>query len=326
MKEPTIHIYTSGDQLPANLDGGNFFHSPALFELCKQTPKHRPYMVTAEQADGTITAHLLAVVRYRSSFLPPYFYMHCHVLGEGVCTEKGERHAELFGRMIEALTKRLGRQVLYIEVSNLSQKMFGYKEFRKNGFFPVRWMSIHNSLHSMPPKARLMKTTQERISHAKQKGVETMEVKDTKDFQAFSKLLRHHNWLKPRRYVPHDRFFQALMSTSHGRLSLTKYKTHAIGCSAVVFSQQQAYLWYTAFRRKSFAWLHPAEATVWNAIDDAYRRGCEHIFFMDVGLPYSKNPFREFILSFGGKPVSTYRWFRCSISWVNKFFSWLYRE
>jgi hypothetical protein len=116
------------------------------------------------------------------------------------------------------------------------------------------------------------------------------------------------------------------MSTSHGRLSLTKYKTHAIGCSAVVFSQQQAYLWYTAFRRKSFAWLHPAEATVWNAIDDAYRRGCEHIFFMDVGLPYSKNPFREFILSFGGKPVSTYRWFRCSISWVNKFFSWLYRE
>ena len=48
--------------------------------------------------------------------------------------------------------------------------------------------------------------------------------------------------------------------------------------------------------------------------------------FMDVGLPFSKNPFREFILRFGGKEQSTYRWFRFSIRWVNKLLRWLYRE
>jgi hypothetical protein len=47
---------------------------------------------------------------------------------------------------------------------------------------------------------------------------------------------------------------------------------------------------------------------------------------MDVGLPFRKNSFREFILSFGGKPVSTVRWFRCSIRWINGLLSWIYRD
>jgi hypothetical protein len=47
---------------------------------------------------------------------------------------------------------------------------------------------------------------------------------------------------------------------------------------------------------------------------------------MDVGLPFQKNPFREFILRFGGKEQSTYRWFRFGIRWINRLLTWLYRE
>ena len=47
---------------------------------------------------------------------------------------------------------------------------------------------------------------------------------------------------------------------------------------------------------------------------------------MDVGLPFRKNPFRDFLLRFGGKEVSSYRWFRISIRWVNRLASWLWRE
>ena len=65
--------------------------------------------------------------------------------------------------------------------------------------------------------------------------------------------------------------------------------------------------------------------TIWHAIDNAYSRGYSHIHFMDVGLPFSKNPFREFILRFGGKPVSTYRWFRFSARWLNTVMSWRYK-
>jgi hypothetical protein len=47
---------------------------------------------------------------------------------------------------------------------------------------------------------------------------------------------------------------------------------------------------------------------------------------MDVGLPFRRNPYRDFILSFGGKEVSTLRWFRISFRWLNKLASWLWRE
>ncbi|MCI6550209.1 MAG: GNAT family N-acetyltransferase, partial [Prevotella sp.] len=32
------------------------------------------------------------------------------------------------------------------------------------------------------------------------------------------------------------------------------------------------------------------------------------------------------ILSFGGKPVAKYRWFRFSIGWINRILTWIYKE
>jgi len=371
---PHTSIYTSGDTLPEGLMEDNFFHSPQLFALCQQTPRHRPYMVTVENDDGQIMAQMLAVVRYRTSWFPPYYYMHCRIMGEGVykvieappsrvptaasdkkssASPKGDTSpakqtneapsgavggGSLFGQMIQALTSKLGPRMLYVEVSHLSHKMFGYRQLRAARYFPVRWMSIHNSLHSRTPEERITPALQQRISNAYERGVITDEVKSEDDFKEFMKLLRHHNWLKPKRYIPADEFFHSfsglppkegkerIQLADNGRLYLTRYHNHVVGCSAVVYSNHQAYLWFAAYRRKSFAWLHPRELTIWHAIKDAHTRGYEHIFFMDVGLPFRKNKFREFILRFGGKPVSTYRWFRCSIKWINSFLSWIYHD
>ena len=167
---------------------------------------------------------------------------------------------------------------------------------------------------------------QKRIDNAHARGVTTEPVATESDFTAFSKLLHRYNLLKPRNYIPDDSFFRRLMSDEHGRLFVTKYHGKVIGCSAVVYSEGNAYLWFAAYRRKTYIHLHPDILTIWDTMKDAYERGYQHIFFMDVGLPYSKNPFREFILRFGGKEQSTYRWFRFSIRWVNKLLAWIYRE
>lgn len=357
MPELRTKIYTSGDTLPERLMEDNYFHSPQFFALCQQTPRHRPYMVTIETDDGQVMAQMLAVVRYRSSWFPPYYYMHCRIMGEGVygplqpppiplqkeggtsdltisspSGEVGEaspspEKAEIFGQLLKALTAKLGPRMLYVEMSHLSQKMFGYRQLRDNRYFPVRWMSIHNSLHSRMPEERINQQMQQRINTAYKRGVVTDEVKDEADFKEFIKLLRHHNWLKPKRYIPADEFFRQLHEQpDNSRLFVTRYKGHIVGCSAVVYSHHQAYLWYAAYRRKTYAIVHPRELTIWHAIKDAHSRGYEHIFFMDVGLPFRKNKFRDFILRFGGKPVSTYRWFRCSIKWVNSLLSWIYRD
>ena len=328
MSQLQTKIYTSGDSLPEKLLETDYFHSASFFVLCQQTPRHRPYMVTLEEPDGTVVAQMLAVVRYRSSWFPPYYYMHCRILGEGIyqTADKSTAH-EHFGLLIGALTSRLGRRMLYVEVSHLSQKMFGYRQLRDNRYFPVRWMSIHNSLHSRTPEERIGSNLQQRIDTAYRRGVVTDEVKTEADLSEFIKLLRHHNWLKPKRYIPANEFFQQLNSQPENcRLSLTRYKNHIVGCSTVIYSHRQAYLFYAAYRRKTYAIVHPRELTIWHAIKDAHQRGYEHIFFMDVGLPFRKNKFRDFILRFGGKPVSTYRWFRCSIKWVNSLLSWYYRD
>ena len=325
MSELITRIYTSGDQLPHGLYEANIFHSPQLFALAEATPGHKPYLITVETESGEVRAQMLALVRFRSSLLPPYLYRHCRILGEGVYASAEEKEP-LFGMMLQMLAEKLGPKVFYMEVSHLSQKMLGYKLFRENRFFPVRWMSIHNSLHSLTPEERISERKLRRINQAYERGIITDEVQSDADFEAFMRLLRHHNWLKPKRYIPHENFFQGLRAHGYGRLFVTRYHDHIIGCSACVYSEGQAYLWYAAYRRKTYAFLHPKELTIWHAIKDAHSRGYEHIYFMDVGLPFRKNAFREFILRFGGKPVSTYRWFRFRWKWLNKLLSWLYRD
>ena len=153
------------------------------------------------------------------------------------------------------------------------------------------------------------------------KPVETLD-----EFKAFSKLLRSHHWFKPKRYIPDDAFFREMMQQGMCQILITKYHDHVIGTTVTVFSDGDAYLWYSASRRKSYAPLHPNAVTMWATIKSAHSSGYQHIRFMDVGLPFRKNPYRDFILRFGGKEVSTYRWFRISIRWVNRLASWLWRE
>ncbi len=330
MNEAQVRIIEHASQLPAAVEAspldGNFFHSSRLFRLAAQTPRQKPFMAVAETADGQLLGQLLAIVRYRASWFPPYFFMHCRILGEGSYSQECPNRNELFAQMLQVIRNRLGSKVLYLEVSNLSQKMFGYREFRQQHFFPVHWMSIHNSLHSHAPEERISQQMHKRIIHTYARGVVTEEVSAEEDFKAFSKLLHHHNWLKPKRYIPDDVFFRNIRQDGSGRLFVTKYRDRVIGCSAVAYSGTNAYLWYSAFRRKSFAFVHPDIMTIWHAIKDSHQRGYDHIFFLDVGLPFRKNPFREFILRFGGKPVSTFRWFHVSIGWVNSLLSWIYRD
>ena len=318
MNNLTVNIYTNINQFPHGLNEEHVFHSPQFFRLAKETPHHKPYMVTAETPDGTIVAQMLALVRYRSSLFPPYLYRHCLILGNGVYRDadsedaeqkKDISRAEIFGIMLNKLTSKIGRWTLYLEVSNLPSKMYAYKQLRENHYFPVHWMSIHNSLHSKTPEERISERLIKKINAAYARGVVTNEVSSESDFKAFMKLLRQHNLFKPKRFIPDEEFFKGIRSNGSGRLFVTRYHNHIIGCACVIYSNRQAYLWYAAFRRKSYAFVRPDIMTIWHTLKDAHQRGYEHMYL--IAKEFSK-------LSGGGKPTSTYRWFHCSIGWVNK--------
>ncbi len=318
-----VTVYEHIAEVP-ELTSGSFFHSKELMALCVATPRHKPYMAVVTDDDGQAVAHMLALVYSRRSWLPPYLYSNARVLGEGVYRDGPDD--KLFGMMSDELTKALKDKVLYIEFSHFSQKMFGYSSLRNDGYFHVRWMNIHNSLHSRTPEERITQKEMQRIKNATDRGATTKEVETEEEFQAFSKLLRRHHWLKPRRFIPDNSFFRGLKDAGRCKIFITQYRDKVIGCTVCVYDNDDAYLWYSAARRKSFAPLHPNAVTYWATIKDAHQSGCQHIRFVDVGLPFKKSPYRDFILRFGGKEVSAYRWFRISIKWMNSIAKWLWRE
>ena len=59
--------------------------------------------------------------------------------------------------MLEHLTQEASRSCVLIEFRNLNNSMFGYRVFRANDYFPVNWLRVRNSLHSM-------KKTEDRFS------------------------------------------------------------------------------------------------------------------------------------------------------------------
>ena len=323
MSQYQTAIYTRGDTLPT-MDGGNFYHSPELFHIVERTPGQRPCMAVATDGQGRVVGHIL-VFLLRASWMP-LLYWQAHAYGEGDYAEDVNSE-EVFGLLLEALVRRLRRRLcFFIEFSDISRKMFGYKYFRAQGFFPIPWQKIHNSLHSMDPHDRLQPKMLKKIGHIYQQGVVTREVTTEEDLDRFVHLVRGFYRWKVHRVVPPEKQIAEIYRSDNGRLFATLYKGRLIGGCVCVYSEGNAYLWYLASLRKRYARLHPATMTVWQAIIWAWKHNYAHIYFLDAGLPYPNNPFREFILRFGGKPVAKYRWFRFSIGWLNKLLSWIWKE
>ena len=303
-----------------------FFIAPSCFTLLR----HRPENGLIWPLRGTIAVRLwdicyrLSVVVVRGSH--PYFYTQGRIYGEGVYADEVSKD-KVFASLLHALTRKFHRKLcFYIEFSDLSRKMFGYRYFRAEGYFPVNWQEVHNSLHSMNPADRLSERMRDRIKRVYGCGVETREAQTEDEVHAFYRLLNGFYRLKMRRIIPPESQVRQFYKSDNGRIFITLYKKRVIGGSVCVFSNGNAYLWYLASKRKIYAGLHPNLMTVWYTIQWSWQHHYQHIYFLDVGLPFSKNPFREFILSFGGKPVAKYRWFKFTIKWINHLLSFIYRE
>lgn len=325
MSDTHVVIITSSADLPMMTEK-NFFHSSALFRIAEKTPGQKPVMAILMDGQERLTGHLLAIITLHGSVFPPLLYSHGRIYGTGEYTD-GIDKEQAFSLLLTAITKQLSHKMcLYIEFSDISTKMFGYRHFRHNGYFPIQWQEVHNSLHSMAPEKRISAKAEERIHRAYQHGASAKEAETVEEIDAFHRLLRNYFRLKHRRSVPAKEMFHLLAEDNHSKTFITKYKGNVIGGCVCLYSENNAYLWYLASKKKTYHLLHPDAVTIWQAIKYAHDKGYDHIYFMDAGLPLKKSPFREFILQFGGKPVSKYRWFRCPFPWINKLCSWLFNE
>lgn len=307
----------------------DFFHSVDFFKVIESTPMLQPVMAVAEDGNGTVVGHMLALVCQHRLLYTPVKYSHCRIYGEGDYDTSLADKDTVFALLLRCLTQRLRHGLcLYVECINISSKMFGYKSFRQNHYFHIQRQEIRNSLHSCPPVKRLSDRTRRHIAAAERKGVYTQTVTPhSRDMEEAVRMLRRHYCLKPGVHVPHQDFFDGLADNSHCKMIATyNAEGRMIGTCVVVFSGSVACLLALASRRKQYMRLHPNDYTVWKAIECAYEQGARHFCFMDAGLPFRKSPLREFMLGFGGKPVSKFRWVRIPLRWFNNILDWIYNE
>ena len=293
-----LTTYYKGKDIP-DLPGKNTFHSKELFLIYEATPGYTPLLIVATE-NGKPMARLLAAIRKAKRWLPSSLVKHCVVYSEGegldesLSTNK-EKAEEVFGEMLEHLTQEATRTCFLIEFRNLNNSMFGYRFFRNNNYFPVNWLRVRNSLHSM-------KNTVE-------------EIRD------FSRMLHKVYSSRIRRYFPANDFFRHMNSMlirgKQAKIFIVKYKEKIIGGAVCIYSGESAFLWFSGGMRKTYALQYPGILAVWKALEDAHQRGFRHMEFMDVGLPFRKHGYRDFVLRFGGKQSSTRRWFRVSWTWLN---------
>lgn len=322
-----LATYRKGSRLP-QLPGSRIEHSNELFHVYEQTAGYTPLLIVAYEGD-TPVAKLLSVVRRSVRLFPPSIIKRCEVYGCGEYFDTGLNKENLFGEMLEYLTREVSQQSFLVEFRNLEAPLFGYKHFRKNHYFPMNWLRVYNSLHSLAPQERLEPFRKRQINRAVRNGAVTKVLETEEEMDAFLKMLKNAYSSKIRKHFPDINFFRRLLrQPSHKEMAqvfLVKYKDRIIGGSLCLFSGDDAYLWFSGGMRKTYARLYPGVMAVWSAICYAYGHGYRHFEFMDAGLPFKKFGYRDFILGFGGKQISTRRWFRFRWVWLNKLLYRLYR-
>ncbi len=141
-------------------------------------------------------------------------------------------------------------------------------------------------------------------------------------------MLKKNYSYKVRKRFPGIDFFLSLIqqdtSFSIGKIFVVKYKQRIIGGSACIYSDKNAYLWFSTGMRKTYPHLYPGVLAVWKAIEYAHEHHYEHLEFMEVGLPFKKHGYRDFVLRFGGKQTSTRRWFRFRYDFLNRLLEKIY--
>ncbi len=322
-----LNAYKNGNDIP-DLMGNDIFHSKKLFMIYEATPAYTPYMVVATDENGSIVSYLLATIRKSKFIIPPFFIHRCEVYGKGVYLNSKYQTEYLFELMLHFLTKKIHRQAFLIEFRNLGNALWGYKDFRENDYFPINWLRVRNSLHSQ-------KTAEERFSPSRirqiKKGLKNgavVEEAKAEDVYEFARLLHKFYSMNVRKHFPNIAFFinleEHLIRTNEAKIFVVRYKGKIIGGSACIYSGDSVYLWFSGGMRKSYSMQYPGVLAVWAALKDGFDRGYNHLEFVDVGLPFRKHGYRDFVLRFGGKQSSTRRWFHFKWNWLNKLLIKIY--
>ena len=325
-----LTTYYCSENIPS-LPGNNFFHSKELFTVYENTKGYIPILIVATDGEVVLGKLLAAIRRNTVGIFFPNMIKKCEVYGSGEYFCAKEQQESLFGMLIEHLTTETIRKCFLMEFRNLGNPLIGYRYFKENKYFAINWLRVRNKFHKdRPIEQDFSQSRIRQIRKALKNGAQVMEATTPQEVEQFARMLHKIYSAHVRKHYPSIEFFQHLINTFNtegqklSAIYIVKYKNKIIGGSACAFSDNKAYLWFSGGMRKTYVKQYPGVLAVWAALKDAKEQGLESFEFMDVGLPFKRHSYREFVLRFGGRQSSTRRWFRFRWKWLNKLFRKLY--
>lgn len=322
--------YYRGSNIPSDLPGSDVFHSTTLFHIYASTSGFNPVLVVASD-DGVVLGKLLAVVQKIWRISPLFALRRGEAFGTGEYFCLPEQRAEIFSAMLREVTRyvhRLGAAVM--EFRNLNRALDGFGVFKQNGYFAVNWMSVRNDLAAVGNIEDVMsKSRLRQLRRGLRNGAQVAEATSEEDVRAFALMLKENYRHKLQRHFPNVDFFRQIMqhmsAGNRSKIFITTFHGKVIGgCVCLYSGARKAYVWFSGAMNRTYLRQYPGILCVWKALTDAKERGYEELEFMDVGLPFRKHGYREFVLRFGGTQIGTRRWFRLRWGWLNNICQRLY--
>ena len=327
--------YYRGSHVP-ELPGVDTFHSTAMFHIFEGTPGCNPLLLTISE-NGNVLAKILVVVQRIARFIPFYNIRRCVSYGTGEYFCPDDQREPLFNEMLKEITNYARRlNCFVIEVRNLPSPLSGFASFRRNSYFPVNWLRVRNTFTGDEKgiEQSLSQSRKRQIKNAIKNGAEIGTAQTEAEIKAFSLMLKRNYLSKIRKHFPAIEFFEQIQkgikdvhigdSWQRFKIFIVKYQERIIGGSVCIYSGDTAYLWFSGGMNKTHLRQYPSVMAVWQALTDANNRGCKYLEFMDVGTPFRKHGYRDFVLRFGGEQISTRRWFKFKWKWLNRLCLLLY--
>lgn len=324
-----IKTYYSKEEVP-KLKEIHFFHFTSSFDWYKNISYYKPLMFVVYRDEKPVAAMFALVMRINRLFHGSAF-KRCYVSQQPVFYEKKKNinKIDVFNLLVAEMLKEIGNKVFFIEFRNLGDPVFGYKGFRENGFYSVKWINVCNSLQKKRNVwNQLSATRKNQVNKARRKGVTIEEVTEEEKLPEIYRLIeKAKNWQVSNRFPPlqyFENFFSHYVSTGKGKILITRYKEKIIGGIILGFEKDKAVVLYYWSKEKSYKALHPSVFTITSAMQLAESDGYKYFDFMDAGYLNPKTGKPRFLLQFGGKPRATRRWYRFNWKLFNFFAKKIY--
>ena len=316
--------YRREEDIPV-LPGCDVFHSAESFRVMARTTGFTVLLFVAYEGDKPV-GKLLTLTRRLSRVLP--FWKKTVVFGVGDYLDDTYHRDEVFSELLSYMVTVHKEETVMFEFRNLKESLFGYKYFRENGFFPVKFLRVVNSLHHGKLGKWMDISRRRQIERGLVNGADMCLAETKEETMEFFRMMKRYYSSRLNRYFPDMSFFEELCDCNRdrevARVFVVKYKGRVIGGSVCLFSGEDVYLLFSGGMNKTYHHLYPGVLAVWKAMTYAYDNGYRHLEFMNAGLPFKKIGYRDFILSFGGMQTSSRRWYRVRPAWLNRLLTRLY--